>query len=142
MQVNLYSAKTGREINTWDNFLDTGFLYKKDASKEYKSIHDIDLKLVVDNFEILIPANSDYNGSSHPKWLNWLLGSGYNKRWDPVSYIHDYLYKGVMPRKLADKVWYELQKKHLDQVDRKFPRLLLKVMYRALRLFGWMNYAK
>ena len=64
--------------------------------------------------------------------LAWLLAGGLG---NAAATIHDYLYTTrKVPRKIADKVFYEILQ------DDKIDSWRAWLMYRAVRLFGFLSY--
>jgi len=84
--------------------------------------------------EIIVPKGFIFDGASIPKRLWHVVGHPLGE-YLPAALIHDFLYSNhLIGRKEADKVFYRAM------VACKVPAMKAKMMYAAVRAFGWKNY--
>lgn len=79
---------------------------------------------------IRVPAGFETNYASTP-WLVWWICPP-DGLWTPAAVVHDYLYAtGIVSRAEADLIFLILMRRL------GVPKFQRRMMYRALRLFGW-----
>jgi len=83
---------------------------------------------------IKIPVGFLVNGASFPKAVYSIMGSPWGGKFAKPSVIHDFLYFKKTNRKRSDLVFLEGMKVC------KVPYWKRKVMYYALRLFGFISF--
>jgi len=76
------------------------------------------------------------NGSSFPKLVYSLFGSPWGGKYAEPSVIHDHDYHEKVNQKIADKKFLEGMK------VKKVFFIKRDIMYRALRVFGWISWRK
>jgi hypothetical protein len=78
-----------------------------------------------------VPAGFESDGASLPRFFWRLLGHPFNMLYLREAILHDFFYRTqIYPRKIADKLFFELLKKKMPV--RSF------FIYGALRIFGWI----
>lgn len=94
----------------------------------------------VNNRIIEVPANFITDLASIPKIL-WNIFEPAGKNYTRAALIHDYLYSKNckytdISRKEADKIFFNIMK------ERGVPFWKRRLMYRGVRMFGWMFFRK
>lgn len=87
------------------------------------------------NLEIEVPAGFVTDFASIPRFFHRLLP--HNGEYDAPAVVHDYLYaSGAFPQETCDLVFLEaMESIHVLKWKRA-------AMFRAVRLFGWIAFAK
>jgi hypothetical protein len=103
-----------------------------EKNNRWKLIHR--LVFVSDDIgEIIVPAGFETDFASVPRLPLVYMTTGDTAR--QAAVVHDYLYSIAQhPRKVADEVFLDAMK--VSGV----PWIKAHLMYRAVRLFGWMHY--
>ena len=83
-----------------------------------------------------VPAGFTSDGASFPKIVYSIMGSPWGGKYGRPSVIHDFLYFKKYNRKKADKIFLEAMQKCGVSFWKR------RIMYRMLRLFGWLSWRK
>ena len=93
-----------------------------------------DYETVIQGEHIFIEKGFSYDGASIP-WPLWpILGHPMHPRLCTAAGIHDKGYRGVLPRDVADLMFYNVL------LDHGYPKCKAKIAYLGVRLFGGFYY--
>jgi hypothetical protein len=90
----------------------------------------------IEDIDLEIPKGFVFDGASLPRPFWAILGHPMTPQYCTAALIHDFLYQGKLPRHKADKIFRTVLKDHGT------PNWKAQLMYRGVRLFGWIFYGK
>lgn len=116
-------------------YINSNKLYVRQIGTSNTYMLTKDFRVVADGDRITVPAGFETDFASIPKLFRFIIPM--RGKHGSAAVVHDYLYlRGVKTRKKADEIFLALMK-YL-----KVTKWKRRIMYRAVRLFGWYAWKK
>lgn len=91
-------------------------------------------KHTIDGIPVHIEKGFCFDGASIPWYLWPILGHPLHPQLVTAAAVHDKGYRGVIPKDVADHLFYYIM------LDHKFNKYKAKAAYLGVKAFGWMHY--